>query len=190
MSYIIRDRSDGMFEVVFLAPILVGIFPERETAEKVCALMDDGEAELPLLDAAGFGQAKKDVTEAASMDLTDIAPPVMTPVRKSSARRRNLPAIVKDKPQMPVQLKDLDTVELTADQSQQAFARIQQGEKIHDVAKDFGLTMGQMRSKWALHKRYLQKHLAEGGQQSCKFCARPFTPSISNPDACARCNHG
>ena len=84
MSYIIRDRSDGMFEVVFLAPILVGIFPERETAEKVCALMDDGEAELPLLDAAGFGQAKKDVTEAASMDLTDIAPPVMTPVRKSS----------------------------------------------------------------------------------------------------------
>ena len=89
---------------------------------------------------------------------------------------------------MPVQLKQLDTADLTPEQTQQAFARIQLGDKIHDVAKDFGLTMGQLRGKWANSKRQLQKHLAEGGQQPCSLCAHPFTPSISNPDTCARCS--
>lgn len=208
MSYYLRDRSDGQVEILLFRTVQVGLFPNWSSAEAARTFLKADEGELPLPEAAGFGQTKKDVEKAFTLDLNTISrfviqngqvyinePPfdscaVTTRVRKAPQRRRNLPAIVKDKPQMPVQLKDLDTVELTADQSQQAFARIQQGEKIHDVAKDFGLTMGQMRSKWALHKRYLQKHLAEGGQQSCKFCARPFTPSISNPDACARCNHG
>lgn len=190
MSYSVRDRQDGMVEVVFSAPILIGIFPERDTAEKVCAYMqtDDSESEIPLPEAAGFGRAKADVAEAEAADLEAIEAEAAAPVRKTRPRTRNLPALVKDKPQMPVQLKQVDAIELTAEQTQHAFARIQQGEKIHAVAKDFGLTMGQLRGKWANHKRHLQQHLAEGGQQPCSLCAHPFTPSISNPDTCARCS--
>lgn len=188
MTYTIRDRQDGMVEIVFSSPILIGIFPERETAEKVCAYMQTDEGELPLPEAAGFGRAQKDVEEAASIDLDAVEAETAPPVRKARARTRNLPAVVKDKPQMPVQMTQVDAVELTDAQQQQAFARIQQGEKIYDVARDFGLTMGQLRGKWANHKRNLQKHLAEGGQQPCSLCAHPFTPSISNPDTCARCS--
>lgn len=188
MTYTIRDRQDGMVEIVFSSPILIGIFPERDTAEKVCAYMQTNESELPLPEAAGFARAQKDVEEAASIDLDAVEAETAPPVRKARARTRNLPAIVKDKPQMPVQLKQLDTADLTPEQTQQAFARIQLGDKIHDVAKDFGLTMGQLRGKWTNSKRQLQKHLAEGGQQPCSLCAHPFTPSISNPDTCARCS--
>ena len=37
MTYTIRDRQDGMVEIVFSSPILIGIFPERDPAEKACA---------------------------------------------------------------------------------------------------------------------------------------------------------
>ena len=33
-----------------------------------------------------------------------------------------------------------------------------------------------------------RRAVAEGGQQPCSLCAHPFTPSISNPDTCARCS--
>ena len=188
MSYYLRDRSDGQVEILLFRTVRVGLFPNWSSAEATRTFLKTDEGELPLPEAAGFGQAKKDVEEAASIDLDAVEAETAPPVRKARARTRNLPAIVKDKPQMPVQLKQLDTADLTPEQTQQAFARIQLGDKIHDVAKDFGLTMGQLRGKWANSKRQLQKHLAEGGQQPCSLCAHPFTPSISNPDTCARCS--
>lgn len=206
MSYYLRDRSDGQVEILLFRTVQVGLFPNWSSAEAARTFLKADEGELPLPEAAGFGQTKKDVKEAFTLDLNTISrfviqngqvyinePPldscaVTTRVRKAPQRRRNLPAIVKDKPQMPVQLKQLDTADLTPEQTQQAFARIQLGDKIHDVAKDFGLTMGQLRGKWANSKRQQQKHLAEGGQQPCSLCAHPFTPSISNPDTCARCS--
>ena len=203
MSYYLRDRSDGQVEILLFRTVQVGLFPNWSSAEAARTFLKTDEGELPLPEAAGFGQAKKDVEEAFTLDLDTVSrfvirngqvscegpSPNFGPVpRIAPQRRRNLPAIVKDKPQMPVQLKQLDTADLTPEQTQQAFARIQLGDKIHDVAKDFGLTMGQLRGKWANSKRQLQKHLAEGGQQPCSLCAHPFTPSISNPDTCARCS--
>ena len=190
MSYVVRDRPDGQVEILFSRPILVGIFPARETATTVCAFLNDGEPELPPDEPARFSQASTDVAEAEddATDLSEIVPDTPAPVRKARPARSNLPATVPEKPKAPAQIQPDDDTTLTPDQAMQAFARIQQGERIIDIAKDFGVSMGHLRSRWALHKRYLQQHMAEGGQQACTLCAHPFTPSISNPDTCARCS--
>jgi hypothetical protein len=49
--------------------------------------------------------------------------------------------------------------------------------------------MGQLRGIWAAHKSWMQKHIQEGGKIACSLCTRPFMPSISHPDTCARCSH-
>lgn len=182
MSYQIRDRSDGMFELVFDKPVLVGIFPERDGAEKYCAFLNDQDPELPEDQPASFGQALKDIAEAVS-DLDEIPPPV-----RNSSRPANLPAVVLDKPKAPAQIRDDSAAGMSDEETAKAFARIQQGEKVFDVARDFGVSGNSLRAKWAKHKRDLQKHMAEAGQQPCRLCKRPFTPSISNPDTCARCS--
>ena len=61
MGYEIRDRSDGMFEVVIARPVMVGIFPDRIRAESYRAWLSDHDPELPAEEPACFGQALKDV---------------------------------------------------------------------------------------------------------------------------------
>lgn len=134
MSYQIRDRSDGMFELVFDKPVLVGIFPERDGAEKYCAFLNDQDPELPEDQPASFGQALKDVAEAVS-DLDEISPPV-----RNSSRPANLPAVVPDKPKAPAQIRDDSAAGMSDEETAKAFARIQQGEKVFDVARDFSVS--------------------------------------------------
>lgn len=182
MGYEIRDRADGMFELVFARPVLLGIFPERDAANQYRAFLNDQEPDLPEDQPASFGQALKDVAEATS-DLDDAPPPV-----RKSAPPTKLPAVVPNKPKPPAQIRDDSAAGMSDEDTAKAFARVQQGEKLFDVARDFGVSGNSLRAKWAKHKRDLQKHMAEGGQQPCRLCMRLFTPSISNPDTCARCS--
>jgi hypothetical protein len=92
-----------------------------------------------------------------------------------------------DAPRMPVLQQP--RADLTPEQLEAAFERIGMGEKVSAVAVSMGVNFGGLRAQWANHCRYLQKHLAEGGQIACGMCTRPFTPSISHPDTCARCSH-
>lgn len=71
----------------------------------------------------------------------------------------------------------------------QAFARIEAGEKIAAVAADCGMTMSVLRGKWAHHNR------GRGGDAAadtvaCTDCGRRFVPSAENPETCARCSRG
>lgn len=184
MGYEIRDRSDGMFEVVITRPVMVGIFPDWIRAESYRAWLSDHDPELPAEEPACFGQALKDVAEAETDDLSEIAPP---PVRKSPPAR-NLPAVVPEKPKAPAQVVADSGANFTPEQRQEMFSRIHNGEKVIDVAKDFGISFGQLRGMWANHKRYMQKYMAEDGQEPCLNCKRMFTPSLSNPYTCARCS--
>ena len=184
MGYEIRDRSDGMFELVFAKPVLVGIFPERDGAEQYRTFLADQESELPVDEPASIDQALKDVAEVEADDLSEIAPP---PVRKSPLAR-NLPAVVPEKPKAPVQVVADSGASFTPEQRQEMFSRIHNGEKVIDVAKDFGISFGQLRGMWANHKRYMQKYMAEDGREPCLHCKRMFTPSLSNPYTCARCS--
>ena len=200
MTYQIRDRQDGMFEIVIMTPVLAGIFPERETALRFCAYLSDIEPELIEEEPSSFGQASRDVREAEAADLLDQAGSPDAPKRAGKAMAiPNLPTVRRspyvpaskepdERPRMAAQISDNGYWPMTDAETQAAFARIQQGEKISDVARDCPVSMGQLRGKWANYKRNLQKHMAAAGPQPCKLCAREFTPSISNPDTCARCS--
>ena len=186
MNCFLRDRSDGQVEIVILRTVQIGLFPNWNTAEAARNFLNDSEPELPADDPSRFAQAARDVAEAD--DLSGILPKDAAPVRKSRHRTRNLPAIISPAPQAPVQRHVLVPHDLSDEQIQQAFARVQQGENIHAVAKEFGLVMGQLCTMWASHKRRMQRHMAESGPQPCRHCQRLFIPSITHPETCARCS--
>lgn len=189
MTFVLRDRPDGQVEIIINRPVLIGIFPERESAQKVCAFLQEDEAFGLVDDAvAGFATAAADVSDALAETLDDLAAPEPAPVRKRRRIVRNLPAVVDEKPRPPVFLTP-SAPSLTDAQRDDAFRRIAEGQKLSAVAPEFGLTMGQLRGIWANHKRNMQRHLSDGGQIACGLCARPFTPSLSHPDTCARCSH-
>ncbi|MFB2531011.1 hypothetical protein ACEYYA_02475 [Paracoccus sp. p3-h83] len=186
MGYILRDRSDGQVEIVLSRPVLVGVFPDRDVADRVCAFLRAEEPALPDDEPAMFARAAADVADAVAEDLDQLANEV-APAPRRSSRRTQLPALAPVKPQAPAQTPPAPH-NLSEAQIDQAFARLQQGEKVHAVAADYGLPMGQLRGMWANHKRQLQRYMADAGQQPCRLCARPFTPSIMNPETCARCS--
>jgi len=184
MTIMMRDRPDGQVEIVLCRPEVVGIMSDRDMAARFVAFLQADDPDLIEDEPSGFATAAADVAEVAALDLEDVAPPVRKPTRSAV----NLPAVVSDKPQPPVVFaapKELTEAEVAA-----AFDRLHLGEKLTAVAQDMGITMGRLRGMWASHLKGLQRHMAEGGQQPCTLCRRPFTPSISSPDTCARCSHG
>ena len=194
MTFMLRDRPDGQVEIIIQRPILVGVFPERDMAERVCALLQADDPELPEDHPSGFATAAADVEEtvrAFVAEQEDKTRNVLFPqYGESDIPKANLPVPVPEAPRAPAMLKVLTPHALTEAQIDAAFSRIAGGEKLSDVARDIDLPMGQLRGMWANHKRQLQKHMADGGQQPCSLCEKPFTPSVSHPDTCARCSHG
>lgn len=193
MSYMMRDRPDGQFEIVLEKPILLGIFPERDTAEQFMVfLQSTNDDDLVEEEASSFTRAAKDVKDAQAEPLDEIVEAFAstndTPISPKTWRGTKVQALPKvmDRPRPPA--FRVEKTNLTSEQTDTAFSRISKGEKIADVAPDFGVTMGQLRGLWASHCRKLQKHLAEGGQIACLNCTKPFTPSISHPETCARCS--
>lgn len=187
MTYQLRDRPDGLFEIIQIVPVLVGVFPDGEVARKVMSHLS-GEGAPVSLPGAGFESeavtAAVPAPDAGDADDADampaaVPPPDLLPTDGSNAA---VPlAAAGDFGAAPAVL--------TEPLKEQAFNRISSGEKIAEVAQDLGLSFAQLRASWAGHCRQLQKHLAEGGQQPCLICQRSFTPSVSNPDTCARCSH-
>lgn len=94
-----------------------------------------------------------------------------------------------DEAPRPPAWKKPEPMTLTEGEKDKAFERIAAGEKVGNVAAEIGVSMPQLRAAWAHHCRSLQAHLQGGGLQSCGLCGKPFTPSISNPENCARCSH-
>ncbi|ARE40886.1 hypothetical protein RGUI_2745 [Rhodovulum sp. P5] len=175
MSYHMRDRADGQIEIIFLRPTLIGIFPDRDLARRVCILLEADDEGIRDDDDAAPTEA-----DTAPETASERAPE--TPVA--------LPVPVAPRPTSPARLPPAPPVELSEEQREAAFARIIDGEKIARIAPDFGLSMGQLRGMWAHHCRTAQRHIAEAGPQECRLCGKTFTPSVTNPDTCARCSHG
>lgn len=203
MTYMLRDRPDGQIEIVVNRPQVIGVFTDRDYAEKFFVFLQEDDAFGQVEDApAGFVTARADVKEAELGDIAEAAvvdqalptflwpaaPPPTPKPRQDRPESVQLPAVVPT-PKRTALVVVEQPRHLTEEQLAQAFDRIAMGEKIVVVAPDFGLTLNQLRGMWANHKRHLQKHLAEGGQIACALCTEPFTPSISSPDKCARCGH-
>ncbi|AWD21592.1 hypothetical protein [Fuscovulum blasticum] len=73
MTYMLRDRPDGQVEIVLSRPVLVGIFPERDVALRVCAFLQDEAVDWPEDQPAGFATAASDAAEAEAEDLDALA---------------------------------------------------------------------------------------------------------------------
>lgn len=81
----------------------------------------------------------------------------------------------------------------------EAFRRRRNGERLKDIAADMDLHFNSLRSAWAGHcnaRKAVEKAAAPPpsrpalpvpAQEVCTLCSREFTPSIANPDTCARC---
>lgn len=182
MTYMMRERPDGQMEIIMSRPVVVGIFPERDIAQKVFAFLQDDAVDWPEAEPPGF-VTREDLAEVQA----EIEEERQAVSPKADRRSAALPAIV-ERPAPPATIIASDTI-LSGPQLDEAFARIGAGEQVKDVAVSFGVSMGHMRAHWARHRRTLQRHLADGGQEPCSLCGRAFTPSISSPDKCARCSH-
>jgi hypothetical protein len=201
MTYMLRERPDGQVEIVVTKAMLVGVFPEREVAERVCVFLQEEEVDWPEETADSFAAASEDIPEPEDEALAepdagevrlrglverarDVSPPVARP---APSRKPMLPVVV-EKPVAPAMIP-VDETALSETQLETAITRLAAGEKLKDVALDLGVSFNCLRGHWARHCRTLQKHMAEGGQQPCSMCNRTFTPSVTNPDKCARCSH-
>ena len=188
MSYFLRDLPDGQVEIGLFRPVQVALFPNWSAAEVARTYLKDEQPELPDDRPVNFKEARPDAAEAAALDLSELVPDEPKPVRKSvHSRIRNLPAVV-SQPKAPAQASPAAPRELTDDQLQQAFSRIQNGESLREIALDYGVSTFQLSGLWDRHRRQMQKYMASAGQQPCRHCQRLFTPSISNPETCARCS--
>ncbi len=199
MTYMLRDRPDGQVEIVLSRPVVVGIFAERDVAQRFVAFLsqdepdlseepsdagdveDLGETVIEPLDLAHEAGPKEVTVYAARLAMTGS-------VSGKSRSKAQLPAVI-EKPTATAFLPAVRPA-LTEAQLDEAFLRLSGGEKLAMVAAAFGVPMAQLRGYWASHCRQVQRHIAEGGQQPCQLCQRSFTPSVSNPDTCARCSHG
>lgn len=182
MTYQLRERPDGQVEIVVNRPTIVGVMADHDMAARFVAFLSIDEPDLVEEQPAGFATAAADVAEAEAGDVEEDAPAGGTTL----VRPALLPAVV-ERPTPPAVLPATCPPELTEAQIEAAFARIASGEKIAPVAADLGITMYSLRGMWAAHRRHMQKHIADGGQEECALCAKPFTPSVSSPDKCARC---
>ena len=182
MSYMMRDRPDGQFEIVLNKPILVGIFPDEGEASKVMFFLAEEEEDFAEESHASFGQALRDTRDAEAeiaaelqaIEVPTAAPPLTRVQALVPKAKRPAVLVVSDR--------------LTEDQIEAAFLRIDAGEQLGKVAEDYGVTMGQMRSLRGQQARKIQQHLAEGGKVICTMCKEKFVPSLSHPDTCARCS--
>lgn len=182
MTYQLRERTDGQVEIVVSRPMMVGVMADHDMAARFVAFLNDDEPELAEDAPAGFATAAADVAEAEATDLEEEA---LAPLARP-ARPADLPAVV-ELPSPPAQLNFTVPAELTKAQLEAALSRVAAGEKLADVARDVGMPLFLLRGRWAAECRHLQKHIAQGGQEECSLCRKPFMPSVTSPDRCARC---
>lgn len=191
MTYQLRERPDGQIEIVVNRPTVIGVMTDHDMAKRFVAFLKEDEPELVEEEPPSFVRAAADVADAAAEDegISAFRDPGAAAKGVGEAMLRHLPAVV-DRPSPPARLPVTVPAELSEAEIEVALMRVAAGEKISDVAREVGMTMGSLRGRWAAHCRHLQSHIAEGGQENCVTCSKPFTPSITSPDKCARCAKG
>jgi LysM repeat protein len=185
MTYELRTTAGGGAEIIQTRSF--GVFDDPAAADHVLRLLlkDEGALTTPSYHGAHkpLEQARRDAVEKP-VSIANNA--VKVPEPPAATEPTPAPASAPAKAEAArAETKTVDPDDLTL-----AFSRIKAGEKLGDVAEDYGMTMPQLRARWAAHQK---KRLDEGhevalvdGQERCA-CGRPFVPSLERPDSCARC---
>lgn len=198
MKYQIHECDDGRFEIQRVEPVTIGVMYDLGLANMVLAMMssmagepDDqpepGEIALPEALAPALPQTGKtglpliggefvpvNIEPAPAVVMTP-APAVVTALKPETAPP--------EKPETPLQ---------------EAFRRLEAGEKLGAVADDVGLPMPQLRGQWARRQRSNDPApaptpapavptMSRGEVENCKLCEREFRPSDTSDGLCSRC---
>ena len=181
MEFKLDETAPGTFEIVRFLPEVVGTFSDRSMAEKVLGFL-----EADAMNAERIGQQPP----------APPAPGHTTPKPDAAVPFRRSPS--------PAEQCDWSPEELA-----EAFARLEAGGAVKEVAEDFGKSWSTLRAKWAVHckkNRPTGTALvpAEPGHQSphemvstalnelkaqseCILCGQFFTPGPGNLEHCVRC---
>lgn len=165
-EYVMRNTGDAI-EVVQLRPVVIGRFETEEYAMVFLSSLNGSSA--PTVQARPAKPAPK-VAETAPAKPQAPKPP------KTEASEAE---VANDTP-------------WTDDELDEALLRLLNGEKIRDVARDFGKSWTALRSKWASSKSELMAVKSPDTPDStaeCKMCGRTFKQNRDNLDLCARCNN-
>lgn len=69
---------------------------------------------------------------------------------------------------------------------ERAMTRLAAGEKLRLVAEDMGIVWTVLRGRWA--QRSSAQPRSDDAMTNCMICDRPFRPSATSTDKCARCS--
>lgn len=197
MEFRLSETTPGTFEIVQFVPETVGTFRDRALAEKVLDFI------------------RKD---AGLPDGTLLTEPVIAPVPQPEAQ----PASSLKAPETPkratrapnIQQSETQYFGWTDAELAQAFQRLENGEKVKDIANEFGKSWGTLRGKWAAHKRLSLPKNPEPttaalvpvsepvltpvekitsavqdlkDQDPCTICGKYFKPTPDSMEHCAAC---
>lgn len=181
MEFKLNETAPGTFEIVRFLPEVVGTFSDRDMAEKVLGFLE--------ADAMSAERIAQQSPAPPAPDHPSPKPDAAVPFRRSPS---------------PVDQFDWRPEELA-----EAFARLEAGGAVKEVAEDYGKSWSTLRAKWAVH---CKKNRPTGtalvpaapGQKSphemvsaavnelkeqdeCKLCGRFFKPGPDNLEHCAGC---
>lgn len=213
MEFRLNEPEPGVFEIVQSMPVVVGTFADRGIAQKVMGFL-----EMDAVNAQRKAEAADQAERPAAV--SSGAPAAVRPGMAQEAVAPPAPAAAPAVPDAPKpeaaalakgQKAGTAYFDWTETELQQAFARLEQGGKVKDVAETFGKSWTALRAKWAAHRRMVQSRstalVPVGGapktpvekvsaavrdleaQNACTVCGRYFTPTLENLDLCARCSH-
>ncbi|MDO5648727.1 hypothetical protein [Paracoccus sp. (in: a-proteobacteria)] len=177
-----HSRPDGGVEVRQITETVIATFTDPAHAALFCAaLTADYQPDARFFDHAG---GRPDTAHA----------PIPAPAPDAAQNKPDTPPnrqarrdeMEDDRPRQPPET----TVQASDDELQWAFARIESGDKIQDIAAEKGWNWRSLRASWSRECQRRQKDVAASGTVNCTLCDREFTPSLSNPDTCARCAKG
>ncbi|MDO5648370.1 hypothetical protein [Paracoccus sp. (in: a-proteobacteria)] len=174
-----HSRPDGGVEVRQITETVIATFTDPAHAALFCAALTADETP----DARFFDHAEGQ-PDAAPAPVAVVAVQNETDTPPNRQARRD--EMDDDRPRQPPET----TVQASDDDLQWAFARIESGDKIQDIAAEKGWNWRSLRASWSRECQRRQKEVAASGPVNCTLCDRAFTPSLSNPDTCARCAKG
>lgn len=178
MGYYMRDRPDGQVEIVLSNPILIGTFPDRAIARRVCELLQTDAIDWPEeTRSSSATPAAADISPEVSAD--HVAPRINITVTDAAD------PVAQRMPAMVAAAVDAGVAQTQPDW-EAMFARLEAGEPLTAVAVEYGVPMTSLRARWVARPRPGEG--SAGGQVNCSLCSRPFRPSLASPDKCARCS--
>lgn len=176
----INERDDGQFEVLEVTPITRGVIATRDIAEQFVnylnLISEVGLSDRPTAPDTGRSPAPLDTS---AFDAVDASDPVVAEPQTSNA--------TVEPDQLPARTGETPL--------QEAFRRLEEGEKVGPVADDLGMPMPRLRAQWAARIKQHQRAAttddpapaAIGEDAECRICGRTHKVSMSSDGLCARC---